>query len=284
MEGTEDYRGTFQLAFDTPDLIASPLGSNPWLPAYGLFSYILVPSSGMGGTSMALEDMARTILHTAVTAPGGLVPDTAELATAFLLLFTGPWKAFGWTDTPRWQHECEWQIPEPASVPNRRGKVKPGVLTLQHSIRVSSPMNKRYESGGEGIRLSRVVGSFAGIAAQQDSTDALNTMVMTETRVSIWLTTSFTLPQPVFRGLCLADNDSWVRGVSQRMKGSHTSRTNMDDGIRTCMWLGGIAIYQRALVAMLEVWHKEWEKLLTSVERVLSVQVSQFKFHYTMLV
>ncbi|KAK8040378.1 hypothetical protein PG991_000166 [Apiospora marii] len=55
--------------------------------------------------------------------------------------------------------------------------------------------------------------------------------------------------------------------------GIQIQRHNHNNGVRKCMWYGGIAIYQKALVDVLDGWHKDWEKLLIMLDDVMTVQI-----------
>lgn len=237
---------------------------------YGLLSVIKAPSIGMGDMYMTLADMASVISHCAVTAPGGLEAYIVELAMCFLLSFTGPWKTIR-NRSPSLDR-CGWRLPLSPSEPLHRSTLDLEVLTMYHEIRVLSPGFGMPVNNG-GIRLSRVVGSFAGAFAQQDDTKATSVMDMTEKRVSLWLTTSVSQPHPVFRGLVLSDTEAWCSAVANRKYDKHSRNKERDHGIRMCMWYGGIAVYQRTLVVILEVWYREWEELLLSLHKVLNVRV-----------
>ncbi|KAK8877705.1 hypothetical protein PGQ11_002651 [Apiospora arundinis] len=245
-------------------------GENP--PEFGSISIVKAPSTQKKESFLSMAALATTISLTAITAPGGLTNGLANLAMGYLLVFAGPWRAIDTSlgSTSRLYHQ-DWQLPE---MLRRTIRLKLNMLAVHHTIRVLSPVETEPHKPSEGIPLSRVVGHFDGSAFQRDGMDTgLTKGTLTEKRASIWLTTTISMMQPVFRGVFLSDSKEWCFAVSTMSNIGPGENREINPGIRTCKWLGGISIYQRTLMVALEVWHREWNKTFDSVDKVLNVRL-----------
>ncbi|KAK6856419.1 hypothetical protein PG995_006606 [Apiospora arundinis] len=253
-----------------------PLGDDDRGPEFGWIGIVKAPSAREGEYFMSLAAIAATISGTAVTSPGGPTFAKAQHAIHCLLLFTGPWKSIGNDFGPFSRiHHHDWYLPERQLEFHISGRLELDVLTVYHTIRVLSPIENEHNTVDEGIPLSRVVGLFAGSSDELNGANTRISMNLTEKRVSIWFATSASRSHPVFRGLCLTDSDAWCTSVSNMKEAGSRENRETNHGIRTCKWLGGISIYQRTLMVVLEVWNREWNKTLDSVDQVLNVRVSQ---------
>ncbi|KAK8023951.1 hypothetical protein PG993_012017 [Apiospora rasikravindrae] len=130
---------------------------------YGSWSFVSVSSIGMSDNFMSMANMANVVSRSAVTTPNDLRYDRAELAIAFLLSFTGPWKniqsEYG-LNAVRRSHLSDRQ---PLLELTEFSLKRQGMFwmeTLHLTIRVFSPIEEhiwtRRDEGG--IKLSRVLG------------------------------------------------------------------------------------------------------------------------------